>query len=120
MGWVEHCDRGERVRVGRVGEVGQVQTCENTYEIWKLANLANFFFDVLENKNWDIHLESRSQSRFCSSTTDCILSCFRDPLCVIEVWEMKMKTDHESTKVRKHEKEKGEPGRTRVNSRELR
>ena len=48
-----------------------------------------------------------------------ILSCFRDPLCDFAVREMKMKTDHENTNVRKHEKKKGELNRTRANSGEL-
>ncbi len=48
-----------------------------------------------------------------------ILSCFRDPLCIFEVWEMKMKTDHENTKVRNHEKEEGKLDRSRARSGEL-
>ena len=35
-----------------------------------------------------------------------ILSCFRDPLGDLAFSELKMKTNHENTKVRKHEKEK--------------
>ena len=47
------------------------------------------------------------------------LSCYRDPPVDFVFRELTMKTNHENTKVRKHEKEEGKLDRTRVNSREV-
>ena len=55
----------------------------------------------------------RVQERHTQSTAffrAFIISCFRDPPGVFVVQEMKMKTDQENTKVRKHEKEESEIG----------
>ena len=48
-----------------------------------------------------------------------ILSCFRDPPGDFAFRELKMKTNHENTNARKHEKEKGKLDRTRANSGEV-
>ena len=47
------------------------------------------------------------------------LSCFRDPPGDFVFREFNMKTNHENTKVRKHEKEKGKLDRSCANSGEL-
>ena len=48
-----------------------------------------------------------------------MLSFFRDPLGDLAFSELKMKSNHENTKVRKYEKKKGKLDRTRANSGEL-
>ncbi len=49
----------------------------------------------------------------------CICLFFRDPLGDFAYRELKIKTDHESTKVRKHEEEKDKLDRTRAKSGEV-